>query len=229
MNLLLIRHGEPDYATDSLTEEGRRQAKAAAHRLSDRHIDRIFSSPRGRARETARYTAEELGLPVAILDFMTEIAWGFPEQTWQERSRDHHPWKCSDKLAEANEDLLNYDYNTWEHYAGSLWEQGFSTVTAGLDAFLSEQGFCRDGRIYRAERQNRETLAIFAHGGAGTCVISHLLNLPMPYVCSVLNPSFASISEFQFSPNENGIVVPKICVLNEYSHLAERPAFRAET
>ena len=55
MRLIMVRHGEPNYELDCLTPEGRRQAAAAAERLSSEGITEIFSSPQGRARETASY------------------------------------------------------------------------------------------------------------------------------------------------------------------------------
>ena len=54
MKLLIIRHGDPDYTTDSLTEKGLIQAEAVGKRMFDAGIDRIFSSPMGRASMSAR-------------------------------------------------------------------------------------------------------------------------------------------------------------------------------
>ena len=34
MRIIFVRHGEPDYARDCLTDAGRRQAAAAAERLA---------------------------------------------------------------------------------------------------------------------------------------------------------------------------------------------------
>lgn len=53
MLLYIIRHGEPDYTTDTLTERGWTQAEAVGKRIYDAKIDRIFSSPMGRAKQTA--------------------------------------------------------------------------------------------------------------------------------------------------------------------------------
>ena len=53
MLLYIIRHGEPDYTTDTLTERGRLQAEAVGKRMAASKIDRIFSSPMGRAIQTA--------------------------------------------------------------------------------------------------------------------------------------------------------------------------------
>ena len=66
MLLYLIRHGEPDYVTDTLTEEGWKQARLVSDRLIESGLDEIHSSPMGRARQTAQPTAEKLGLPVIV-------------------------------------------------------------------------------------------------------------------------------------------------------------------
>ena len=50
MLLYIVRHGDPDDTTDSLTERGVLQAEAVAKRLAEAGIDRIFTSPMGRAR-----------------------------------------------------------------------------------------------------------------------------------------------------------------------------------
>ena len=70
MRIVFVRHGEPDYRNDCLTETGKIQARQAAVRLREEGIEQIFSSPLGRAQETAAAASEELGLPVQTLDFM---------------------------------------------------------------------------------------------------------------------------------------------------------------
>ena len=57
MRLLLIRHGDPDYIHDTLTEKGEKEAELLADMISrQQHIDSIYVSPLGRARKTASYT-----------------------------------------------------------------------------------------------------------------------------------------------------------------------------
>ena len=56
MRILLIRHGEPDYTTDTLTPTGRREAELLSRRMAAYHIRDYYVSPLGRARETAEYT-----------------------------------------------------------------------------------------------------------------------------------------------------------------------------
>ena len=45
MLLYIIRHGDPIYDPDSLTEKGKQQAQALARRLSTHGLNKIFSSP----------------------------------------------------------------------------------------------------------------------------------------------------------------------------------------
>ena len=42
MELWIIRHGDPDYVHDSLTEKGVREAKLLAERLSKYNISKIY-------------------------------------------------------------------------------------------------------------------------------------------------------------------------------------------
>lgn len=56
MRLFIIRHGDPDYAHDSLTEKGLREAEALAEWFADVRLDEIFASPLGRAQMTAAPT-----------------------------------------------------------------------------------------------------------------------------------------------------------------------------
>jgi uncharacterized phosphatase len=70
-DLYLVRHGETDWnrqrriqgRTDiPLNATGREQARLTGMLLTRRPIDRVVASPLGRARETARIIAGELGL-----------------------------------------------------------------------------------------------------------------------------------------------------------------------
>ena len=52
MRLLFIRHGDPDYENDALTETGKFEAEALAKHISEWNIDEVYLSPLGRARDT---------------------------------------------------------------------------------------------------------------------------------------------------------------------------------
>ena len=74
MLLYIIRHGDPIYEPDSLTEKGRLQAQALARRLAVHGLDRIYASPLIRAQQTARPTCELLHKEAVILPWTSEQA-----------------------------------------------------------------------------------------------------------------------------------------------------------
>ena len=77
MRLIFVRHGEPNYALDCLTEKGVLQAEKAAQRLRSESIDAMFSSPQGRALQTAQAASRAYeNMPVETLDFMPNYVIG---------------------------------------------------------------------------------------------------------------------------------------------------------
>lgn len=54
MKIIFIRHGEPDYSIDSLTEKGWREAYALADRIQKWDVKDFYVSPLGRAQDTAK-------------------------------------------------------------------------------------------------------------------------------------------------------------------------------
>ena len=73
MLLYIIRHGDPNYKNDCLTARGRLQAEAVGKRMVDAGINRIFTSPYGRARETADPACRMLGIPYTVEEWAHEI------------------------------------------------------------------------------------------------------------------------------------------------------------
>ena len=80
--LLLVRHGETDSNAEGrtqgrrdvpLNERGRRQAAALAEMLREHAPTTVYSSPAGRARETAGAVAGALGLEVTIDERLAEL------------------------------------------------------------------------------------------------------------------------------------------------------------
>lgn len=76
MRILFIRHGDPDYANDTLTGKGRREAEALAERAEALDMGEGYVSPLGRAQATAAYSLEKLGKKAETLEWLQE----FPAQ-----------------------------------------------------------------------------------------------------------------------------------------------------
>ena len=60
MRLLIVRHGDPDYEHDTLTEKGWREAELLSERLSKLNVKEFYVSPLGRAKDTASLTLQKM-------------------------------------------------------------------------------------------------------------------------------------------------------------------------
>ncbi|MGW4352923.1 bifunctional RNase H/acid phosphatase [Nocardia sp. NPDC004582] len=99
--LLLLRHGQTELSVERrysgrgnppLTELGRQQAaNAAAMLVRKGGIEAIVCSPLGRARETAEAAGKALGLPVRVLEGLTETDFGAWEGMTFLEAREHDP------------------------------------------------------------------------------------------------------------------------------------------
>ena len=138
MRIVFVRHGEPDYARDCLTELGRAQAKTAAVRLKDEGIEEIWSSPLGRALETANAAAEALGLPVQTLDFMREVTWGSVDGT--QIFAGGHPWAIVDEMVRQGIPLNSPGWRDFPFFQNNRVLACVDSVERGIDEWLKQYG-----------------------------------------------------------------------------------------
>ena len=74
MKLLIIRHGDPNYSIDSLTEKGWREAEYLSERLSGMDIKKFYVSSMGRAKDTASFTLKKMGRSAEECKWLREFA-----------------------------------------------------------------------------------------------------------------------------------------------------------
>lgn len=179
MRILIVRHAEPDYTRDCLTERGRRQAELLGERLRQIPAKAYYVSPLGRAQETAAYTLAPLGRQAETLPWLAEFrgrtvdtATGKPRIPWDYRTAQ---WYGHPLLA---------DRETWTEDAlvsggdvKAIWEE----TTRGVDEMLLRHGYRREGGVYRCVDNREDTLVLFCHYGIGMAVLSYLTGLaPVP-------------------------------------------------
>ena len=228
MRLIFVRHGEPDYEHDCLTATGKKQAAAAAERLKREGIGTIYSSPMGRARETAEFTARHLGLPITELGFMHEISWGGPGVP-----ENGHPWTLGEWIIDRhNFDFYARDWRKHPYFANNAALDYLDMISDQFDALLISHGYRHEGTRFLCQGGKDETIALFSHGGSGACALSHVLSLPFPYVCTVLPYEFTSIIILEFPVREGEYVHPRIELFNDAAHIRDTshgPVFQQES
>lgn len=229
MKILIIRHGDPDYELDSLTEAGFREAELLSKRLEKMNISAAYLSPLGRARATAKPTLEKLQLSGITLDWLRE----FPPLIEGKKGADG-PSICWDWLpAEWTKEADFFDKDKWldeKVFRDAGVPEKYREVCKGLDTLLANYGYVRDGLIYRAERANEDTIAFFCHFGVECVLLSHLLNIsPMPLwhgTCAL--PS--SVTTLVTEERRKGTAYFRMLSFGETSHLytaGVEPSFAA--
>ena len=181
MKLLIIRHGDPDYTIDSLTEKGHREAELLSERIAPMDIAAYYVSPLGRAQATAGYTLKKCGRSAETLDWLREfpprikrpdLSGALSSCAWDWRPTD---WT---KVPEFYDRDLWYTHPIIE--AANVKEAAIH-VHEGLDSLLAKHGYARDGLYYRAVRPNHDTIALVCHFGVEMVIIAHLIGVsPMP-------------------------------------------------
>ncbi len=221
MRIVFVRHGEPDYARDVLTETGLRQAELAAQRLKEEGIEEIWSSPLGRARITAEYASKALGLPVRTLDFMRELRWGSADGT--PIFADGHPWDIADEMARQGTDLNRPDWRTHPYFSNDRVLDCVKMVEEGVDGWLSEYGYNRRGYFYvrAAEEERHHTVALFSHGGSSCAAMGHILNIPFPQMCAMLHIEFTGITILRLDRSAGPGTLPCLELANDGKHIRE--------
>lgn len=219
MRIIFVRHGHPDYAHDCLTALGRLHAVAAAERLRDEGVERIFSSTCGRALETAGYLAEALGLPVERCEFMREISWGSADGL--PLIDDGHPWTTADRMVAEGTALMDAEWAGKPPFSRNRLVDSVERVAAGADGWLRSLGYVREGRYYRVTGETRGTVAAFGHGGASAAILSRLFNLPFPFVCAAMGPDYTGVTIVTLPDERGGLVSPRFELLNDARHIRD--------
>lgn len=154
--LIVVRHGvtptnnEHRYTGQldvPLTDRGHEQAKCVARYLAENeHVDAIFSSDLSRAMDTARPTAEALGVPVVPMRELRELDMGvFSGMAYRDVKRDYSELearRATDPTVRPPE--------------GESFADLFCRIDRAVDAILAAHA--------------GGTVAIFTHAGGVRCI-----------------------------------------------------------
>lgn len=227
MRIIFIRHGDPDYANDALTEKGVREAKL----LSDRIVNwptgqfNFYCSPLGRARQTASYTLERIHKQAVTYEWLKEfsykiedpvtgrigVPWDFMPEYWTEipQMYDREAWKKTD-IYRSNPELL----------------PAYQEVCDGLDLLLSEYGYKRHHNYYvntnksnQNENKEHDTIVIFCHLGVTCMMMSHLIGISPVLLLHSLYLAPTSVTIFNTEERQNNIAFFRAQVIGDTIHL----------
>lgn len=229
MLLYYVRHGEPIYDPDSLTELGHKQAEALSKRLALYGLDEIYASTSTRARMTAEPTAQRLNLPIIPCE------WAHEGRAWQDFAiRKEDGKQCWGFQHQRYIDLFNSDevialgdqWHTHPAFATENFSRGVARINKAVDEFMLSLGYKHDRARKRYQRIGEtkrpdgaeKRIALFAHQGFGMAFFSSLLDIPYPFFCTHFDISFTGTSVIAFG-DDSEFVYPKLLQHSNDSHL----------
>ena len=226
MRLLIVRHADPDYSIDSLTETGWKEAKLLVPRLSKLDVKAFYCSPLGRAKDTASFTLKAMGREAEIKPWLRELA---PTNPKPGGSRCFWDWMPDIWTKESQ----NYDREKWlEHpyFQEEDLASEIAKIHAGLDEMLARHGYVREGNCYRAVSPNEDTIVLFCHFGLECVLLGHLLGISPMVLWHGTCAAPTSITTVITEERQEGIASFRMSAFGDISHLyaaGEEPSFSA--
>ena len=226
---MIVRHGEPDYEHDSLTEKGDREASLLADMMCRMDVKAFYCSPLGRARRTAAFTLDRMGREAEILPWLQEFRGRCVKPNIPDRETIFWDWLPQDWTRQK----LFFDRDRWmdaPELAGTNVADEYRTVITGFDALLARHGYVRDGELYRAVEPNNDTIVLFCHLGVQAVFVSYLLGIAPLVMLQGFAPAPSSVTTIATEERIEGIAAFRVLSYGSVDHLyagGEAPSFAA--
>lgn len=204
MEIVLIRHGQPEWVRDDLnvenpplTELGHTQAKRMADALAGETFDEVFASPLVRARQTAAPLFEVLGRSEEISPWLEEIG----DPAWHGTP--------SEKAQHAYEELRSRPAEQrWEGLNDAETVRDFTKrIHVGATEFFAERGVVRSDvelPVWQIAEPGKR-IALVAHAGTNSTTIAHMLGMaPTPWEWDRFVLGHSSITRLEALPLGDG-------------------------
>ena len=243
MKIIFVRHGDPDYEHDTLTEKGIREAKLLSDRTVNWPVTQFYCSPLGRAQKTASYTLDRVGREAITHDWMKEffypiedpvtgrvgVPWDFMPEYWTNipQMYDREGWKETE-IYRSNPELL----------------PAYTQVCEGIDDILVTYGYKRTGNHYLNENHSGQaphtdsgdaaphtadgpadktdsTIVIFCHLGVTCVMMSHLLGMSPALLFHSLYLAPTSVTILGTEERRGNIAQFRAQVIGDASHLTK--------
>lgn len=220
VKIIFIRHAEPDYSIDSLTEKGWREAEILSERVKNWKVDRFFVSPMGRAKDTASLSLKKCEREAEELPWLQEFYYRVKSPF---NGEDIIAWDFMPSYFSKQEEL--HDKNKW--YETEIMKSGnmgehYREVCEGFDAILKEYGYEREeGGMYRVKESSDATLVFFCHLGVSFVIMSHLLGIAPPVLWQGFFVAPTAVTVLGCEERTKGEAAFRVQIMGDTRHLSE--------
>lgn len=249
MRLIFIRHGDPDYAIDNLTEKGKREVALLTPRVCKwKNVTAFFTSPLGRAKATGEPALKELNREAEVCDWLQEFYYNtvYP-QNIKDKSLAGTKTMCWDLKPEYfTSDPNFFDKDKWvesDFMKGGNIKAYYEMVCNGIDEILSRYGYERNQTNFynvktpvpnhnwsepiekyhlksvKDDYPEEPTLVFFCHLGVMFAIISHLVGLSPMQLWQGFYVAPTSITILNSEERDKGKAFFRVERLGDTNHL----------
>lgn len=218
MRILIIRHGDPNYEIDGLTERGKTEADALALRMKNEKVDAVYCSTLGRARLTAEPTLKALGMSAEYCEWLREFGYAKIKLPYEDDTT--IAWDLLPEFVNSCEGIYSpVGWRELDFIKSSDLLTHYDAVCRELDAVLKRHGYERDGYNYKAIRPNHDTIVLVCHYGITAVLLSHLMNCsPYTFWQNAVTLT-TSVTTVYTEEREEGIASMRVASIGDLSHL----------
>lgn len=215
MKIIIIRHAEPDYKNNTLTEKGFREAKYLGEYYKNASFDVIYTSPLARAKLTADELAR--GRKLIVKPYLEEF--------WHEiiiDGKEKHNWDFLPRDIEKHPELVNHEFLDSEIGKSASLRELYDEKIKEFDKNLEEHGYKREGSYYRTTKPNKDTIVFVCHLGTMSVLMSRLCNIPYSAIAQYFFVAPTGVTTFVSEEREDGYAQFRCREFGNLDHLRRK-------
>jgi len=221
MRLIFVRHAEPDYDLDSLTEKGFREADILSVRTSKWKPDAVYCSPMGRAQRTMEPSLKNwVDITPVTCEWLKEFHYKIKDPI---DGHERIAWDFMPEYFCTQEELHDKDkwYKTSFMQTGNV-ENHYEETKQGIDALLAQYGYKHRGNgFFDIEESNDKTLVFFCHFGMTALITSYLTGMSAPTLWQGFFMAPTAVTVLNSEEREIGKGAFRVQYFGDTRHLTE--------
>lgn len=237
MHLVFIRHGDPDYKNNTLTEKGFREAGFLAERAESWKVTQYFVSPYGRARHTMDAITKRTGQTAVVKEWLHEFDFLVTDPA---TGRKKMPWDWMPRYFFGEKQLSGDNWFNHPVMKEVDQEKNYKAVCDGFDEIMLSYGYKKekDSPLYLCTPHLTEeeaavdthllasqkdyddrTLVFVCHLGVMFVLISHLTGISPISLCQGMFVAPTSVTTLGAEERKPGEVIFRLQQLGDIRHL----------
>lgn len=226
MKIIFVRHGEPLRDDYGIADVGKKEMRLLAEYLKQNYcIDNLVSATSQRAKESAEILNECFNKKISYYDFLSEFKYRLPKELID----CEYPWEFPPQYWINNDAMLDYKKVLEEAiFSESEISKKAEKIWKGLDRILSNNGYEREGNLYKVVMGNKKEIVIVTHFATMAIMLAHLWNVS---ILVTLNMLFMAPSSYTVVATEEicpGQAIFRCLELGSTKHLFDHSDLLSE-